>query len=64
MLLGRILIPLILQHGQRLDQLLARLARLGNGTDAPGVVPENAVGRDEGLLSCVTSDLAIHSPNR
>jgi hypothetical protein len=64
MLLRRILIPLVLQHGQRLDQLLTRLARLDNGADAPGAVPESAAGRDEGLLSCVTSDLAIHSPNR
>ena len=31
MLLQRVLVPLGFQHGQRLDQFLARLARLDDG---------------------------------
>ena len=58
MLLRRVLVPLGLQHLQRLDQLLARLARLDHG------IHESAVGGHVGIRQAVAEFFDLLLANR
>src|SRR6266446_2835344 len=58
MLLKRILIPLSLQHRQRLDQLLASLARLNDG------IHESTISRHVGVRQPLAKFFNLFLPNR
>src|SRR5258708_14242385 len=58
MLLRRILIPLSLQHSQRLDQLLTRLARLDN------CIHKSAISRHVGIRQPLAKFFNLFLANR